>query len=128
MLQENPSTMFGGVRTPTDLALIDSGETRELVRAIPFDVEPDSHHVHGIESWTLRVSGLRNEGGTIASGSKLIELSPDSPVTVIYAPPKTKQQYDVYEQMSRHWTTFRIESVPVGEAEAHARELALQLV
>lgn len=127
MLQENPSTMFGGVRTPTDLALINSGETRELVRAIPFDVEPDSHHVHGIESWTLRVSGLRNEGGTIASGSKLIELSPESPVTVVYAPPKTKQQYDVYEHMSRHWSTFGIDSVPVGEAEAHAQELALQL-
>lgn len=127
LMQENPITTFGGVRARTDLALIDSGDTRELVRAIPFDVEPDSNHVRGIESWTLRVSGLRNEGGTIVAGSKLIELSPESPVTVVYAPPKTKQQYDVYEHMSRHWSTFGIDSVPVGEAEAHAQELALQL-
>lgn len=128
MMRENPSTTFGGVRARTDLALIDAGDTRELVRAIPFDVEPDSHHVQNIESWTLRVSGLRNEGGTIVAGAEPLDLAPDSPVTVIYAPPKTKQQYDVYEQMSRHWTTFGIESIPVGEAEAHARELALQLV
>lgn len=128
MMYENPSTTFGGDRARTDLAIIDSGQIHELVRAIPFDVEPDSHHVQSIEAWTLRVLGLRNEGGTISAGAERFDLAPDSAVTVIFAPPKTKQQCDVYESISRHWTALGIESIPASEAEEHAREIALQVV
>ena len=124
LLRRQPTTTFAGVNVRTDLALIDDNEVKELVRTVPFNIDPDPRRLQGVDAWTMRVFNLRKRGGQLDSRGESITLPNNVPVSVIYAPPKTREQYETFDLITQNWSDFQIESVSALHAKEHVLALA----
>lgn len=127
LVHRNPRVNLGGSEAPTDLAVIEGTRVRELVRSVPFNITPETRHEQSVDSWTLRIFNLRRTGGFLLHEDRELKLEEDVPVSVMYAPPTTEEQWDAFERATMNWSDFGIGAVSVKEAGPHVANLAARI-
>ena len=104
----------------------------QLAHTWSFQIESVSEVARDIKSWGYTLERLRDRGRTVGESPAVIE--PEIPVEVVYAPPLTEAQRDVFEEAKRVFGDLGVTSVPrdaidrvVGEARQQLRLKGLNL-
>jgi hypothetical protein len=121
LLREKAMILSAGFQTPMDFVVGDSAAV-QLVHTWSFQIQSLSEVARDIKSWGFTLERLRERGGRVL-GDRAADIRPDTPVEVVYAPPLTNAQRDVFEEAKRVFGDIGVAPVPrdaiarvVGEA------------
>lgn len=128
-LYTTPKVESGFLDGRFDLAIVrEDDRVFELNSSFTFLPQQAQPNRERIESWNFRVDQIRRGGGTLLLEDKAIQIGKNSPIVVTYSPPKTEQQHELYESVSRQWDALEVTAVPDKELQEHSLQLQSQIL
>lgn len=106
-----------------NLAVVENEKVIELNQVFNFSTSQTDKLESDVESWTLKVDKLRNEGGTLNSAVRNAAIATDAGITSPVWVPSEGEQLDLFEAFKSKAKRLNITVVPMEKMETHAARL-----
>ena len=108
-LQERVALRAGGFETNLDF-VVGNGVAVQLAHTWSFQIQTLVEVARDVKSWGYTMERLREQGG-VTLGDHQTEIRSDTPVEVVYAPPLTEPQREVFEEAKRVFAPLGVTAV-----------------
>jgi DUF3037 family protein len=125
LVRERVPVSAGGVTTNMDF-VVGNGEIIQLAHTWSFQISSVSEIARDVKSWGFALERLIEHGG-FAQGERPVEIHPRTPVEVVYAPPRTGDQEQVFAEAQRVFDDLAVTAFPQEDVSRVADDARLQL-
>lgn len=111
-----------------NLAVVDNEKVIELNQVFNFHTSQTDKLEKDVDSWTLKVDKLRNDGGTLNGADRHAVIATDTGITSPVLVPSEGEQLDLFEAFKSKADKLDIVVVPVEKIGQHAARIEDSLV